>query len=97
MTTEEMIAVMQHYANGGAVQMKEDRSGTWVDVNTPLWCWGETQYRIKPAERKAREWWLITAADGDEVTVTDAWDAKPTIFDKKSYQSVVHVREVLSD
>jgi len=52
MTTEEMIAVMQHYANGGTVQIRLWSNGELRDSTNPSWCWGENEYRIKPAERK---------------------------------------------
>lgn len=43
--TEEKIKVMQHYANGGKVQMLKNWS-RWEDCDEPLWDWGHVKYRI---------------------------------------------------
>lgn len=44
-TTEEMIAVMQHYVDGGSVEY-EYAKGKWCDNPFPTWCWGNVPYRI---------------------------------------------------
>lgn len=51
-STGYKIAVMQHYLNGGKIQVKgvgRDESfwADWVLSYEPKWCWDETDYRIK--------------------------------------------------
>ncbi len=53
-TTEEKIAVMHHYANGGRVECTTNFSndGPWRDVAEPIWNWKEWDYRIKEEKPK---------------------------------------------
>lgn len=51
--TKKEISIMQAYVNGKQIQYRKDNGGEWYDTDTPLWCWHETQYRIKP-EKKVR-------------------------------------------
>ena len=44
-TTAEMIAVMQHFENGGEVE--RFNGDIWVINSTPTWSWLHTDYRIK--------------------------------------------------
>jgi len=62
MTTEEMIAVMQAYQRGETAQYRLRGDGEeWTDMdrcipgNTFRPNFGKCDYRIKPAERKPRE------------------------------------------
>lgn len=49
MTTEEMIKVMQAYANGSEIESrkKEPLGFPWVWCHTPIWDWSLFSYRIK--------------------------------------------------
>ena len=52
-TTEEMIAVMQAYADGETIQRQVSGGGIWttgIGPDSPAWDWGYFDYRIKPAE-----------------------------------------------
>lgn len=59
MTTKEMMEVMQHYENGGKVEIrvKEDEGG-WVTVVVPSWNWVRCSYRIKPEQKKTKTVWF---------------------------------------
>ena len=47
MTIEEQIEVMNHFKNGGEVEI-ENLKGEWVDCDNPEWDWSCLRYRIKP-------------------------------------------------
>lgn len=49
-TTEEMISVMQSYAEGKKIELRYNRwnGEKWVDVCNPSWAWNEYDYRVKP-------------------------------------------------
>lgn len=44
--TKEAIKVMQAYCEGKDIQIKVD--GEWTDIESPNWCFGTQEYRIKP-------------------------------------------------
>ena len=48
-----MIAVMTHYANGGSVDNRALKNGTWC-TSTPVWDWDKYEYRITPVDPYAR-------------------------------------------
>ena len=56
MTTREMIAVMQAYADGKKIQIADKGSKDWADYGTgePVWDWDAFDYRIKPEEKPVR-------------------------------------------
>lgn len=55
-TIQEQIEVMQHFANGGAIESKSNDSitsamnGQWHLTSSPIWDWRTTDYRIKEQE-----------------------------------------------
>ena len=53
MTTREMIAVMQAYADGKKIQIADKGSKDWADYGTgePVWDWDAFDYRIKPEDK----------------------------------------------
>lgn len=55
MTTEEMIAIMQHFAGGGEVEVSINGKTNWLKCPEPLWNWANNSYRIK---RVPRECWV---------------------------------------
>ena len=53
MKTEEMIEVMQAYANGAGIQERpnwDQEEEAWKDVTSPKWNWETTDYRICPGK-----------------------------------------------
>lgn len=48
-TVKEMIKVMEHYANGGEIEVliTEDGYSEWYSENEPSWNWDDYEYRIK--------------------------------------------------
>ena len=62
MELKEMIKVMQHYENGGEVEVyKNDR---WTIGVNPIWDWDTFDYRIKEQKQKITiEKWLIDEND----------------------------------
>lgn len=47
---EEMIAVMEHYKNGGEVEVSpypESEKLSWSTTTSPIWDWSNFSYRIK--------------------------------------------------
>jgi len=43
--------IMLAYAEGKAIEIKSS-DGSWMDIALPMWNWGDSNYRIKPAEPK---------------------------------------------
>lgn len=50
MNTNEMIAVMQAYARGEAIEVSDKGANDWSEIKHPLWDWNSFKYRIKPIE-----------------------------------------------
>ena len=53
MTIEDQIAVMQHFRDGGEVELCLDY-GIWKPIENPSWNFGDHEYRPVP---KVREWY----------------------------------------
>ena len=66
MELKEMIKVMQHYDNGGSVEVyKTDR---WVIGVNPIWDWDTFEYRIKEEKQKVTiEKWLCEYVGCEEL------------------------------
>ena len=64
MELKEMIKVMQHYEDGGEVEVyKNDR---WTIGVNPIWDWDTYNYRIKePKQKVTIEKWLCQDKQGD--------------------------------
>ena len=46
MTTKQMIKVMEHFDNGGEVELRDSDSDTWDKISDPAWDWYDGEYRI---------------------------------------------------
>jgi hypothetical protein len=55
-TLEEKIAVMQHFARGGEVEIRIDNR--WFATLAPAWDWYSFDYRIK--HEALRAWFVAT-------------------------------------
>lgn len=93
MIIEEMIEILQAYKKGMTIQQKWE-DGMWHDIPPKAlqpfrWNWHDFEYRIKPAERKAREWTLVLDGTGDVVEVPHGT--------RMAELQRVRVREVLSE
>ena len=51
MNTQEMIAVMQAYARGEAIEVSNKGANDWSEIKYPLWDWNNFEYRVKPAKK----------------------------------------------
>ncbi len=58
-TIEEMITVMQHFANGGDVEARPHHEGVWYKTKTPSWDW--VNYRFRIAKTKKVGWVCVGA------------------------------------
>lgn len=48
-TTEQMIEVMQAFADGKTIQYRlRNKEGNWWDIKEPMWAWDTSDYRVKP-------------------------------------------------
>lgn len=45
-TIDEMIKIMEHFKNGGEVEVSSDKLH-WHLEKSPKWNWGNVDYRIK--------------------------------------------------
>ena len=68
MELSEMIKIMQHYKNGGEVEVyKKDR---WTIVVNPIWDWDTFDYRIKEQKQKVTiEKWLCQDKHEDLIII----------------------------
>lgn len=66
MELSEMIKVMQHYGDGGEIEVyKNDR---WTIGVNPIWDWDTFDYRIKEPKRKVTiEKWLCEYVGCEEL------------------------------
>lgn len=73
MTTKEMIAVMQAYEDGKAIEFRDRHSGEWGECSIPLWDWHAFDYRIKPEPKYVpydsvaeveKDKWVVNKTDG---------------------------------
>ena len=48
MTIQQQIEVMQHFADGGKVEILDEHRNEWIDAPKPRWDWISYDYRIKP-------------------------------------------------
>lgn len=46
-TIEEMIAVMQAFADGKKIEFYDDVTSEWIVCEKPYWNWDDFDYRIK--------------------------------------------------
>ena len=68
MNTDEMIAVMQAYARGEAIEVSDKGAGNWSEIKCPLWDWNSFEYRIKPKKSKFK---------ADEILVRPTHECTP--------------------
>ena len=88
-TIEEQIEVMQHYANGGKVEVYVDDLCTWGKAYNPTWDWSIYNYRIKEQKKTVViEKWLIqkTIYAGNECL--EIIEGNKTLFDSYYDKSV---------
>jgi hypothetical protein len=70
-TIEEQIKVMQHFANGGEVEIYVGPDG-WEDAYKPGWDWIGSNYRIKEGKKTATmEKWLCKYRENDHFYVVE--------------------------
>ena len=75
MELKEMIKVMQHYENGGEIEirLKNNNRDNWRPTNNPSWNWNIYDYRIKPEKQKVTiEKWLIKDVNNGEYFIMES-------------------------
>jgi len=96
MTTDEKIAVMRHFDNGGKIQLRSRSAPCddyWIDELSPTWNFGQCDYRIK---RVAREWWVYER-NGDLRVAPYPSRRVDNIGEASLVEKAFLVREVLPD
>ena len=59
-TIEEQIAVMQHFANGGKVEVFDSGYESWEELENTDFNWGYRDYRIKEKKQTVTiEKWVV--------------------------------------
>ena len=83
MELKEMIKIMQHYKNGGEVEVcKNDR---WTIGVNPIWDWDTFDYRIKEQKQKVTiEKWLMQ----------DTIDKEYRIIETSLVDKVVNLKKI---
>lgn len=85
-TTEEMIAVMQHYADGGDVEFTIGNDPLWAIATQPNWDWPNVDYRI-----------AVTKPSIDWSHVSDEYNALATDSDGETWMYGVAPRMMEGD
>ena len=69
MNTESKIAVMSAEVDGEAIQYRSNDNQVWQDIigRSPHWNWADSDYRIKPEEKKPVMIETWQASDGQIV------------------------------
>nr|WP_315061987.1 hypothetical protein [uncultured Campylobacter sp.] len=70
MNTQEMIAVMQAYIEGEAIEVSDKGADDWSDIKHPLWDWNSFEYRVKPKPIETLWYWEFKMSDGWHISQT---------------------------
>lgn len=85
MKTEEMIKVMQHFANGGEVELrfKDDNDDIWEEPSNHSWNWSMYDYRIKKQKQKVTiEKWLCKDRKDNYIVIETSKIEHYVMYDK---------------
>ena len=80
MNTNEMIAVMQAYARGEAIEVSGKGADDWSEIKHPLWDWNSFKYRVKPKADAALWYWEFKMSDGWHISQTRMTRAQARAF-----------------
>ena len=73
MELKEMIEIMQHFENGGDVEISSKNGNCWTKITSPSWDWVYHEYRIKPEKQKVTiEKWLIKDVNNGEYFIMES-------------------------
>ena len=66
----EMIKVMQHFEDGGEVEINSKNGNCWTKITSPSWDWVYHEYRIKEEKQKVTiEKWLCRNSKQEEFVI----------------------------
>ena len=90
MTVDEMIAVLQGWKAGKAIEYRFSSLREWTSsCEEPVWNFATRQYRVKP---EAREFWIC----GDLVVFTAHFSEWLFVRTTRHCDKCMHVREVIA-
>ena len=70
MELKKMIEIMQHFENGGEVEISPKNSNCWTKITSPSWDWVYNKYRIKQEKQKVTiEKWLCRDYRGNFIVI----------------------------
>ena len=70
MELSEMIKVMQHFEDGGEIEINSKNGNYWTKITSPSWDWVYHEYRIKPEKEKVTiEKWLCRDYRGNSIVI----------------------------
>ena len=73
MELKKMIEIMQHFENGGEVEINSKNGNCWTKITSPSWDWVYHEYRIKPKKQKVTiEKWLIKDVNNGEYFIMES-------------------------
>ena len=73
MELKKMIEIMQHFENGGEVEISPKNCNCWTKITSPSWDWVYHEYRIKPEKQKVTiEKWLIKDVNNGEYFIMES-------------------------
>ena len=74
MILKEMIKVMEHFDNGGKVEVRLENNnrGNWTPASNPSWNWNFYDYQIKEHNKKVTiEKWLMQSTIDKEYRIIE--------------------------
>ena len=84
MELKKMIEIMQHFENGGEVEISSKNGNRWTKITSPSWDWVYHKYRIKPEKQKIIiEKWLCSDKQGGLVVIETTNIEEYTYITKK--------------
>ncbi|MBQ7280572.1 MAG: hypothetical protein IJR13_07625 [Bacteroidales bacterium] len=95
-TTEEMIAVMQAFAEGKTIEIYVPDHKEWHELKSPSWDWAYNDYRVKPEKHLPATW--IDFCETHPIKEEEGYiDLSSNIntFNKEHYRKVDEDKNVL--
>ncbi len=92
MKLSEMIKVMQHFEDGGEIEINSKNGNYWTKITSPSWDWIYYKYRIKEQKQKVtiEKWVMQDTIDKEyriiETSLVDALINFKTIKLIESYE-----------
>jgi len=68
MDIKEQIKVMQAFADGRKIEIREGKRSDWIPCHSPVWNWFQFDYRISPEPPIKKLLWGLINKRTNEIT-----------------------------